>query len=66
MQGLNVVFNNIDRYIFNIRLGEHKYFQARNIFGIKVKNWIDLKALMLLPKIINKINAKTYGFPKKQ
>jgi len=51
-QKLNVLYNDIARYVFNRKRSDHISEFAKSIFGIKFFDLLDLRCLILLHKII--------------
>lgn len=50
---LKVAFNNIARYVFAIKRGEHITQSANKIFGMPFKNYLKLRTLLYLHKIVH-------------
>jgi len=49
---LNVLFNDIARYIYGIKRNDHISGYAKQIYGITFKNYLNLRVLSMLHKII--------------
>jgi len=51
-QKLNVLFNDITRYVYGLKRYDHVSEYAKTIFGISFDNYLKLRALIMLHKII--------------
>ena len=52
-QKLKVAFNDVARYVFAIKRGEHITTSAKSIFGMTLDRYMKYRTLILLHKIIN-------------
>lgn len=49
---LNVLYNNIIRYVFGLRKYDHVSSYARSLYGVSFENLLKIRTLLLLHKII--------------
>ena len=60
---LNVIFNNIARYVYNLRRYDHISVAARNLYGVTFDNLLNICVLLFLHRIVNK-RIPTYLFDR--
>ena len=51
---LNVVFNNIARYVYNVRRYDHISVAAMNLYEMTFDNLLNIRVLLFLHRIVNK------------
>ena len=60
---LNVLFNNIARYVYNLRRYDHIFVAVRNLYVVTFDKLLNIRVLLFLHRIVNK-RIRTYLFDR--